>query len=337
MNESHSVSDMRVEPIKVAFFGTPEYAVPSLRFLHAGARFDISLVVTQPDRPAGRRHRLTASPVKIAAEELGLHLYQPASLKSAESREPLIASGADVFVVVAYGLIFGARTLSIPGSGCVNLHASLLPKFRGASPIAAAILAGESITGVTMMLMDVGIDTGAILDTAKTEIEATDTTASLSQRLGLLGAELLPSGLAGFFDGTVQPVPQPKSGASLTRMMTKDDGWIDWSGSAGLIERQVRAMWEWPRAWTTLEGTTLQIHATHVAEGHAAGHPGQVLQSPDQPEVACGTGSLALDVVQPAGGKPISGAAWLAGMRGMLPRLGDSNQYRAAPPLTVKL
>lgn len=335
MNESQSHKDVHVLPIKIAFFGTPEYAVPSLRSLHAGARYSISLVVTQPDRPAGRRRQLTASPVKIAAEELGLHLYQPESLKSRESREPLVGSGADIFVVAAYGLIFGGKTLSIPKLGCVNLHASLLPKYRGASPVAAAILAGAPETGVTLMVMDAGIDTGAVLDMTTVGVEPADTTTSLTRKLSVAGADLVVTRLADFVAGTLQPAPQPQKGASLTRMLIKDDGRIDWSEPAEAIERRVRAMWAWPRAWTTMGETTLQVHAARVVEQGFGDEPGQVLTLSDQPVVVCGRGGLALDVVQAAGGKPIPGTAWLAGLRGALPRLGGRVEAVSRPPLTI--
>lgn len=327
---------MHNPPIRIALFGTPEYAVPSLQSLHADSRYDISLVVTQPDRPAGRRHQLTASPVKIAAQQLGLHVYQPASLRTPELREPLVALGADVFVVAAYGLIFGSKTLSIPRCGCVNLHASLLPKFRGASPIAAAILKGEWETGVTLMVMDAGIDTGDVLDMANVDIGARDTTASLSQKLGVLGAELITARLADFAMGDLQPQPQPQEDASLTRLLTKADGQIDWKQPAALIERQVRAMWAWPRAWTAVGESTLQIHSARVVEGSVAGEPGALQAASGQAVVACGAGGLALETVQPSSGKAVPGAAWLAGLRGALPRLGSLELTVTRPPLIVE-
>jgi methionyl-tRNA formyltransferase len=328
---------MNVSPINVVFFGTPDYAVPSLLALDVDARYELSLVVTQPDRPAGRGRRLTAPPVKIAAEELGLHVYQPPTLRSAEMREPLAEAGADVFVVAAYGLIFGGKTRAIPGHGCVNLHASLLPKYRGASPIAAAILAGDRQTGVTMMLMDAGIDTGATLDRTAIDIEGDDTTMSLGRNLAIAGADLLVSGLDRYVLGDLKAMPQPDQGASLTRMLTKADGRIDWNEPAVAVERQVRAMWDWPRAWTTAGETILQIHASSVVDQVSSREPGQVLLEEDRAIVACGKGGLALDVVQPPGGRAMPGSAWIAGLRGSLPRLGGGEAFGPREPLIVEL
>ena len=183
--EPHSFGN----PLRVVFFGTPEYAIPTLEMLVSDPRFDVRLVVTQPDRPAGRRHQLTAPPVKIAAEKFVLPVYQPDSLRSPANRELLIGVQADVFIVAAYGRIFGEKTLAIPRSGCINLHASLLPAYRGASPIAAAILNGEATTGVSLMKMELGLDTGPVYRSINTAISPDDTTDVLTARLALLGAD----------------------------------------------------------------------------------------------------------------------------------------------------
>jgi methionyl-tRNA formyltransferase len=335
MDVSEVQNDMRVSPTRIIYFGTPDYAVPSLRALHADSRYEICLVVTQPDRPAGRKHRLTAPPVKIAAQELGLQVCQPESLRAPESRQPLIDASADVFVVAAYGLIFGRKMLAIPSLGCVNLHASLLPKYRGPSPVAAAILAGDRESGVTLMQMEPGIDTGAILDNVSVEIQAIDTTLSLTQKLGDAGAALLVSRLHRFVDGGLSPIPQPETGASLTRMLTKEDGRIDWRGSADAIERQVRAMWNWPRAWTTASDDVVQIHAASVGDLEDQHLPGQVLRKLNTAAVACGTRALVLETVQPAGGKAMPGIAWISGLRGELPRLGSIHPQPQAAPLLI--
>jgi methionyl-tRNA formyltransferase len=329
-------SNMRYAPISVVFFGTPGYAVPSLRALHEDSRYEVALVITQPDRPAGRRHRLTAPPVKIVADELGLHTYQPGTLRNAEAREPLVAANADVFVVAAYGLIFGGKTLSIPRHGCVNLHASLLPKYRGASPIAAAILEGEQRTGVTLMLMDSGIDTGQILDSASIEIDPMETTESLTARLGVVGANLVRTRLADYVRGDLKSMPQPSEGASATRMLGRTDGWIDWNRPAILVERQVRAMWPWPRAWTLAGDRSIQIHSARVVEGRAGSRPGEVHTLAGSPIVSCGSGGLMLEVVQPAAGRAVSGAAWLAGLRGDAPVLGGDQVVIPGAPLVVE-
>ena len=237
------------KPISIVYFGTPTYAEPALRKLASDGRFDIRLVVTQPDRPAGRGHRLVSPAVRIVADELGLPIYQPATLRDEVSRAPLLAADADVFVVAAYGLIFGRKTLAIPRRGCLNLHASILPAYRGAAPIPAAILTGDSEIGVTLMEMEAGLDTGPIVDIVRTPIALDDTTASLTSRLGELGGNLVVDSLPTWYSGQLAAAPQP-SGASVVRMLRKTDGGIDWSQSAEMIERQVRAMWPWPRAWT---------------------------------------------------------------------------------------
>jgi methionyl-tRNA formyltransferase len=301
--------------LRIAFFGTPEFAVPTLRRMAGDARFEVVLVVTQPDRPAGRGRRVEAPMVKMVAEELGLPTYQPASLRGEDARQSLIEARADIFVVAAFGLILGPKTLALPRLGCINVHASLLPRYRGASPIAAAILNGDDRTGVTLMVMDRGLDTGPILAAAELAIAPDETTATLSQRLATLGADLTIDRLPVYAAGTLAPVPQPTSGVSLTRPLVKADGWLDWRHGAVALERQVRAMWPWPRAWTTLDSDPLQIHA---AATRAVSRPdddvGALLELDGLPVVDCGGGeALALDRVQPAGGKPMDGRAFLAG------------------------
>jgi methionyl-tRNA formyltransferase len=313
--------------LRIAFFGTPDFAVPTLRRLAGDPRFAVVLVVTQPDRPAGRGRRLETPPVKRVATDLALPIYQPASLRGAEERRPLIEVRADLFVVAAFGLIFGPKTLAIPPLGCVNLHASLLPRYRGASPVAAAILNGDERTGVTLMLMDRGLDTGPTLAAAELTIAPDETTATLSERLATLGGELVLDRLPAYAAGDLAPVPQPAAGASLTRPLLKADGWLDWRCPAVVLERQVRAMWPWPRAWTTLDGEPLQIHAAAV---RAITQPeeavGTLIELDGLPVVACAEGSLALERVQPAGGRPMDGRAFLAGRRYALSqRLGATS------------
>lgn len=298
-------------PISIVYFGTPAYAVPALHILAADGRFDVRLVVTQPDRPAGRGHRLLAPAVKAAAEVLALPVYQPETLRDEGSRAPLVETGADVFVVAAFGLIFGRKTLAIPRRGCVNLHASILPAYRGAAPIPAAILNGDAETGVTLMEMERGLDTGPIVDIARTPITGEDTTASLTERLGLLGGRLVVDALPGWFAGDLVATVQPDA-ASAVRMLSKADGGIDWGRPAVEIERQVRAMWPWPRAWTVLGGKVLQVHRASLGEttllrvGEITVHAGAVL-------VGTGTGALRLETVQPAGSKAMSATDAVAG------------------------
>jgi methionyl-tRNA formyltransferase len=305
--------------IRIAFFGTPEYAVPALRALAADPRFVVLLAVTQPDRPAGRGHRLVAPPVKIAATELGVPVIQPATLRDEAVRERLRALDADLFVVAAYGLIFSNAILGIPQFGCLNLHASILPRFRGAAPIPAAILSGDDQTGVTLMVMERGLDTGPILAVARTPITTTDTTESLTARLADIGARLAVDSIPDFLSGRVRPMPQP-AGASVVRRLTKADGQIDWRRAAVEVDRHVRAMWPWPRAWTVAENKVMQIHAVTVQAGQqefAAGlwmTPGSIRITDGKPQILCGDGRFAeIERGQWAGAKPLTGADLVRG------------------------
>lgn len=319
--------------VSTVFFGTPDFAVPALRWLATTPDFDLRLVVTQPDRPAGRGRRLTPSPVKTAAEELGLPLYQPASLKSPEQRVPVAEVDVDLFVVAAFGLIFGPKTLALPRVGCVNVHASLLPAYRGASPVTAAIINGDSVAGVSLMLMDAGLDTGPVIANAAIPVGSTETTERLATRLAQLGAELVAEKLTTFARGGIAPVPQPSNGASLTRPLVKADGWLDWQRPAIELERLVRAMWAWPRAWTTVAGEPLQVHRaiTVLDEDESRDDPpGTLIRLGHRAAVICGSGCLVLDVVQLPGRSPVSGDAFLAGHQSLIgEQLGS-----ASPPPT---
>ncbi len=289
--------------------GTPDYACPSLETLARTPGVEIALVVTQPDRAAGRGRKLVAPPVKVTAERLDLPVYQTASLRSAELRQPIVDARPDLIVVAAFGIILGTSVLELPPLGCVNLHASLLPRYRGAAPISAAILRGDPVTGVTLMRMERGLDTGPIHASLEIDIHTGDTTESLTVRLATLAARLMEEQIGNLLDGSSTATPQP-AGASLTRPLVKADGWIDWAMPAEHIERHVRAMWPWPRAWTSLpSGETFQIHAATVVSGEAAGssEPGTLIAARGGLQVQSGAGNLVIGRGQLPGGKPLAG------------------------------
>ena len=300
--------------ITLAFFGTPPYAVPTLRAMAADAQFDVRMVVTQPDRKAGRGHQLVAPAVKVAAQELGLPIMQPPTLRDEDARAQLRALDADLFVVAAYSLIFSRPILDMPDYGCLNLHASILPHYRGAAPIPAAILNGDAESGVTLMMMERGLDTGPMVAVAKTPIEPADTTETLTARLAEIGAQLAVERIPDLISGRIESYPQP-AGATAVRPLTKADGQMDWRQSANQLERQVRAMWPWPRAWTIRNDIPLQIQKASVAlPADESNEPGSVRIIGAKPAINCGDGqALVIEQGQLAGGKPMSGASLLNG------------------------
>lgn len=298
----------------MAFFGTPAYAQPALQALADDDRFDVRLVVTQPDRPAGRGRHLTTPPVKDLALELGLEVYQPASLRSVEARQPLVDADVDVFVVAAFGLIFGPKTLAIPSAGCINLHASLLPAYRGASPVTAAVLAGDETTGVSLMVMEAGLDTGPMISTVEVPIADSDTTGTLTAKLAEAGARLLVRDLPAWIAGDISPTPQAGI-ASFVRPLLKADGWIEWSQPADQIARRVRAMQPWPRAWTTTSnGLQMQLLEVRV-DSTRSGMPGGVEVEGKTVWVGTGDGSIELVLAQLAGSNSMPGALLAQGRR----------------------
>lgn len=319
--------------MRVVVFGSPAFAVPTLEALAGDPRFAVALVVSQPDRPSGRGRRSEPPAVAARARALGLPLYQPASLRGEDARRPLAEIDADAFVVAAFGLIFGPATLALPRLGCFNLHASLLPRYRGASPIQAAILCGDDRTGVALMRMERGLDTGAIYATTEAPILAEDTAATLTDRLATAAARLAVAALPRVAGG-LQPTPQPEAGASLTRPLTKADGWLDWSQPAETLARQVRALWPWPRAWTTIDGHLLQVHAaTTVADATQHREAGLAERRGGDFIVQCGTGALRLDIVLPAGRVAMAGAVFASGRSAAGFRLGLDGAPPPQPPL----
>jgi methionyl-tRNA formyltransferase len=298
--------------MRIVFLGTGDIGVPSLQAL--AARHEVVAVFTQPDRPAGRDLKLRPSPVKTAALALQIPVFQPEKIRAAESVAELASLGAEVIVVAAYGQILPKRILELPPLGCLNIHASILPRHRGASPIHAAILAGDAESGVTIMQMDEGLDTGAILRIVRTPISSTDTAGSLHDRLAGLAAEPLLEVIEALSQGTVSPQKQDDVLATHAPKLTKQDGRIDWTASARDIDLRVRGMTPWPGAFTALpDGRTLKVHRASVEEGDG-GEPGEVLSADaDGLVIAAGSGRVRLREVQAAGGKRLAAAEFLRG------------------------
>ncbi len=300
---------------RVVFMGTPEFAIPSLRRLIE--RYEVAGVLTQPDRPAGRGQQVVASPVKELALAHGLPVLQPRTLRKPEPQAELAALRPDVIVVAAYGLILPQAVLDLPPHGCLNVHASLLPKWRGAAPVAAAILAGDAETGVTIMRMDAGMDTGDILLQAPETIRLDDTTGSLSARLAELGAELLAAALPRWLSGEITARPQEESQATYCKLLSKEDGRIDWTLPAEVIARQVRAFDPWPGSFTTWEGRRLKVLRGGARPGGPGDAlPGRVVMRDGELGVVTGAGVLVLRELQMEGKRSMDVRAFLAGYRG---------------------
>lgn len=299
---------------RLMFMGTPQFAVPSLKAV--AEQYDIVAVVTQPDRPASRGRKPTAPPVKKAAVALGLPVLQPETLRDEEVVGKLGELAPRVIVVAAYGQILRPEVLAIPPAGIINVHPSLLPKYRGASPIAGALLAGEEETGVTIMLMDEGMDTGPILAQKATEIRPEDTTGSLEDRLANLGAELLVDTLSRWLDGLIDALPQDDSEATYTRLISKDEAVIDWSLPALELWHRVRAYNPRPGARTSWEGSLLKVLRAHPdVQWRGSEEPGRVLELPNGTAVATGQGALFLDEVQLAGRRAMTIQDFTRGQR----------------------
>jgi methionyl-tRNA formyltransferase len=299
-------------PLRIVFFGTPEFAVPSLRELLAGADAVIG-VVSQSDKPAGRGQHVAAPPVKRAALAAGVPVLQPDKLRSPDFAEVLRPLAPDLVVVAAYGKILPASLLQLPRYGCINVHASLLPKYRGAAPIQWAIVRGEESTGVTIMQMNERMDAGDILLQRATAIGADETYGELQTRLAHLGAEALRETLAQLHAGRLRRQPQREAEATLAPMIKKDDGRIDWTQPAVHIARAVRAFNPWPSAFTHLDGKLLKVHRAHPLDGGAAAPPGTVIATGDGITVAAGQGALVLEELQLEGRKRLQAAEFARG------------------------
>lgn len=297
--------------MRIVFMGTPDFAVPCLqRLLEDG--HEVPAVFTQPDKPVGRHAVLTPPPVKQLALSRGIPVCQPTKMRDGTVAALLRELAPDCLVVVAYGRILPQEILDVPPRGCVNIHGSLLPRYRGAAPIQWSVIRGETVTGVTSMFMDAGMDTGDIIDTLTTPIGENETAGELFERLAPLGARLLSTTLAAIADGTVTRRPQNDAEATMAPMLEKAMGRLDLTRPARELHNQVRGMNPWPGAFCTAGGKTLKIHETRVTAG--SGAPGTLLCA-DPVTVACGEGALQLVTVQPEGKPRMAAEAWLRGAR----------------------
>ena len=296
--------------LRLAFMGTPDFALPSLEAL-AAAGHEIACVYCQPPRPAGRGHKLRPAPVAALAEARGWPLRMPESLKPETEQAAFAALDLDVAVVVAYGLILPKAVLDAPRLGCVNIHASLLPRWRGAAPIQAAILAGDAETGVTIMQVEPALDSGPILLQRALPIGPRTTAADLHDDLASLGAELIVDALVGLTAGSIEPQPQPEDGVSYVGKISRADGRLDWREPASALERRVRAFTPWPGASAALPDLQLKVLEAEVVAGKAGASPGTLLD--DRLTVACGEDALRLLRVQRPGKAAMSAGAFLRG------------------------
>jgi methionyl-tRNA formyltransferase len=320
--------------MRLIFMGTPQFAVPALEALAAGREpgrlapegVEIVAVITRPDKPAGRGRGVVFSPVKEKALALGLPVWQPGPLRRPENLEELRRLAPDVIVVAAFGQILRREILELPRFRCLNVHASLLPRHRGASPIAGALLAGDQQTGVTIMLMDEGLDTGAILTWTAMPIAPDDTTGTLTEKLSHLGAEALLRALPKWLAGKLVPQPQDEARATLTRPLTKEDGIIDWHLPAEMLARQVRAYYPWPGTATTWHGKTLKVLRAVAMEDERAAQDeeigkGSLWTLEDNKKalvVRCGQGALRLEVIQLEGKRALTADEFVRGQPGII-------------------
>jgi len=302
--------------IRVVFMGSPDFALPSLSALAAVQNYQVVGVVTQPDRAAGRGRELKSPPVKTLALELNIPIMQPEKLREPQAMAQLQEWKPDLIVVAAFGQILKKDVLNMPRYGCINVHASLLPRWRGAAPINAAILHGDEETGVTIMQMDVGLDTGPMLVRKSIRIGRDDTAGSVIQALSTLGADLLTETLPEYFSGNIKPVSQPAEGATYAPMLKKEDGLLDFTRPAIELERRVRAMNPWPGAWFEWNGNLLKVLRASTISGEKSLPSGTQLTVEGRPAVQSAEGALILDEVQPAGKKVMLGKSFVAGARG---------------------
>ncbi len=301
--------------MRVVFMGSPAFAIPSLNAI--AAEHDLVAAVTQPDRPAGRGRRTRVSAVKERCQALGIPVLQPPRLRDPEAIQSIREFSPDLIVVAAYGQILPESVLSIPPHGCINVHASLLPRWRGASPIQAAILAGDAQTGVTIMLMDPGMDTGPILAQVSTAIGPDETGGELEERLAHLGAKLLLDVLPEYLDGRRTPIPQDDAQATYAPSLRKSDGALDFNKPADQLARQVRAFEPWPGSYLDWAGKRLIIRRAGFM-AHSLASPGEVFLEQGRPAIGANPGALHLEIVQPAGKRPMPAEDFVRGAKGFV-------------------
>lgn len=297
--------------MNIVFMGTPDFAVPCLQAL-LDAGYPVTGVFTQPDKPKGRGYQLTPPPVKELALKYNLPVFQPKSMRDGEALEILKQCQPDLIIVVAYGKILPKEILDFPRLGCINVHGSLLPKYRGAGPVQWSIIKGEKVTGVTTMYMAEGVDTGDMLESASLEIGENETAEELMERLSHLGAELLISTVKKAEEGTLQPIPQDETLATHAPMLDKEMACLDFSKPAEEVHNLIRGLSSWPCAYTTYQGKRLKVYRSKLAD--QSGEPGKLLDT-KRFIVACGTGSVELETVQYEGGKRMAGADFLRGKK----------------------
>lgn len=301
--------------MKIVFMGTPDFAVPTLKRLATSGKHDVVGVVCQPDKPVGRKQILTPPAVKILALELGLNVFQPQSLKTEDSLKLIQSLDPEIIVVAAYGKILPESILRLPKHGCICLHGSLLPKYRGAAPIQRAVINGEKITGITVMQMDKGIDTGDIITMSEVEIEEDETAGELFDRLADLSAEIILPALDAIENGTATRTPQNDDLSSYAAMLSKSEGMIDWRKKSDVLFNHIRGMNPWPVAYTILGEKTLKVFSAEKA-GSCIGTPGEIVGTVGGITVACGEGSgLILKEVQLEGSRRMTAEELLRGHR----------------------
>jgi methionyl-tRNA formyltransferase len=306
--------------VQVVFFGSPYFALPSLESLR-DAGHTLALVVSQPGKPVGRRGEVTDPPVAARAKSLGIQVFQPSTLKDDAAVARLSAAGADVFVVVAYGKILAQRVLDLPRLGCVNVHGSLLPRWRGASPVQASVLAGDAVTGVSIMKMEAGMDTGPVFTMRETRIGEEESAEELGARLALMGADALVETL-NFLEGEWGPVPQDESRATTCPKITREDARVDWTRPAVELARRSRAFTPWPGLFTIRKNTRVKLSrlspvasAPWLRDGAEGSSPGTILEAGTRLVVACGEGAVSIGTLQAEGRRALPVAEFIRGER----------------------